>query len=83
MRALASFARMTLPDRLKALGAVLLDRPPALVVPGALIVALGAWLSWLGYCLTAEAAVYARLTAEAAVCGRQAARDGDRLRGRD
>jgi hypothetical protein len=46
---LAGIARMTLPDRLKALGSVMLDRPPALAIPGALMAALGAWLSWQGY----------------------------------
>jgi hypothetical protein len=46
---LAGIARMTLPDRLKALGSVMLDHPPAIVIPGALMAALGAWLSWLGY----------------------------------
>jgi hypothetical protein len=46
---LAGIARMTVPDRLKALGAAMLDRPPALVLPGVLFAALGAWLAWQGY----------------------------------
>ena len=41
--------RMALPGTTKALGGVMLDNKAALIVPGVLLVGLGAWLSWIGY----------------------------------
>ncbi len=45
----AGVARMTLPGTMKTLGSVMLDRMFIFAIPGALMLALGAYVSYQGY----------------------------------
>jgi hypothetical protein len=45
----AGIARLTVPDMLTSPGAAMFERPPWLVLPDAVVAALGAWFSWTGY----------------------------------
>jgi uncharacterized protein YjeT (DUF2065 family) len=45
----AGIARMTLPGPLRSLGGAMLGNTSGIVVPGAVVAALGAFLSWKGY----------------------------------
>ena len=45
----AGFARLLLPDRMKAIGRAMLARDTGMRLPAALNVILGLWLAWHGY----------------------------------